>query len=659
MAMNESLHDRPLSRPILITAIALMIASVLPHFWHIEISVMLFFLVIAGIRLILQKPSQAALRKWLMLPLLVVGILLVYSEYNLPIGTQPGVAFLVTLFGLKILEVNKRRDIYVVTFIAFFTIATQFLFENGLLFTLYLMLVMILLILLLTALNRDEPESAILTNLRTLGGIILPAIPVTIMLFYLFPRLASPLWEITSHESIGVTGLSDSISLGTISQLSQSGATAFRVTFKGQVPEQQQLYWRGPVLWESDGKNWTTGPLQQQAPTGYELVSDFIEYDVVMEANDQPWLFALDLPATLPENTSLTRDFRLIAEKPITDTLQYSVTSGTDFINSEFRDDDAVRALQLPGRTTQRVRDFALELRQESAGDEDFINRILGHFNREPFIYTLRPPVLGNNPVDEFLFETRRGYCEHYATSFVTLARAAGIPARIVTGYQGGEFNPIGNYLRVRQSDAHAWAEVWFEQSGWVRIDPTAAVAPERVERTFDLADTANDGRLLFRADDKGLLARLGSQAKWLVDSVQLNWQRWVVNFDQKRQRNLLSMLGLDRLSRPVLMTISILAATIMVLLFTLLVMRLNRELPDPATRLYQRFSGKLSGIGLARHANEGPLDYLERIASQRPDLRERAGEVIGQYIRIRYREQDNKKQLQALARSVRQFSVR
>jgi len=657
--MNERLHDRPLSRPILIMAIALMIASVFPHFWHIEISVLLFFLTMAGIRLMLQKPAQARIRKWLMLPLLVAGILIVYSEYHLPVGTKPGVAFLVTLFGLKILEVNKRRDIYVLTFIAFFTIATQFLFENGLLFTLYLMLVLIMLVWLLTTLNRSEPEENMLTNLRALAGIVLPAIPVTIMLFYLFPRLASPLWEITSHESIGVTGLSDSISLGTISQLSQSGATAFRVTFEGQVPEQKELYWRGPVLWESNGRDWTTGPLQEQAPTEYELVSGFIDYEVVMEASDQPWLFALDLPATLPDNTGLTRDFRLIADKPVTDTLQYAMTSGIDFINAEFNESDARRALQLPERTTARVRDFARELKQESAGNEEFIGKVLTHFNQQPFIYTLRPPVLGNNPVDEFLFETRRGYCEHYATSFVTLARAAGIPARIVTGYQGGEYNPIGNYLRVRQSDAHAWAEVWLEQSGWVRVDPTAAVAPERVERTLDLADTANDGRLLFRVDDKGLLSRLGSQAKWLVDSVQLNWQRWVVNFDQQRQRNLLSLFGLDRLSRPLLMTIAILATTLLIMLFTLYVMRLNRETPDPATRLYQRFSRKLSGIGLARHENEGPLDYLQRISAQRPDLREAAGNVIEQYIMIRYRERDTKKQLQALARSVRQFSVR
>ena len=657
--MNEGLHDRPLSRPVLVIAIGLMIASVVPHFWHIEISVLLFFLAMVGIRLMLQNPSQAKIRKWLMLPLLVAGILIVYNEYRLPIGTRPGVAFLVTLFGLKILEVNKRRDIYVLTFIAFFTIATQFLFENGLLFSLYLALVMISLFWLLTNLNRDKPEADIITNLRTLAGIIIPAIPVTILLFYLFPRLATPLWEITSHERIGVTGLSDSISLGTISQLSQSGATAFRVTFDGKVPEQKELYWRGPVLWESNGRDWTTGPQQDQPPEEYELVSGFIDYEVVMEANDQPWLFALDLPAVLPETTRLTRDFRLIAEKPVTDTLRYTMTSSTDFINAEFSDEDARRALQLPERTTARVRDFARQLRQENPRDRDYINSLLAHFNREPFIYTLRPPLLGDNPVDEFLFETRRGYCEHYATSFVTLARAAGIPARIVTGYQGGEFNPIGNYLRVRQSDAHAWAEVWLEQSGWVRVDPTAAVAPERVERTLDLADTANDGRLLFDIDDKGLLARLGLQAQWLVDSVQLNWQRWVVNFDQKRQRDLLSLFGLDKLSRPLLMTIAIIVATAMTLLFALLVMRLNRDLPDPATRLYERFSRKLAGIGLARHPNEGPLDYLQRIGSQRPDLREAAGKVIEQYIIIRYREQDTKKQLQTLARSVRQFSVR
>ena len=657
--MNERLHDRPLSGPILVTAIALMIASVVPHFWHIEASVLLFFLSMAGIRLLLRKPSHARVRKWLMLPLLVAGILIVYTEYRLPVGTKPGVAFLVTLFGLKILEVNKRRDIYVLTFIAFFTIATQFLFENGLLFTLYLMLVMMMLVWLLTTLNRSEPDENMLTNLRAVAGIVLPAIPVTIILFTLFPRLASPLWEITSHERIGVTGLSDSISLGTISQLSQSGATAFRVTFNGGIPEQQTLYWRGPVLWESNGRDWTTGPLQEQAPTDYELVADFIEYDVVMEASDQPWLFALDLPATLPDNTSLTRDFRLIADKPVTDTLQYSMTSGTDFINAEFDEQDARRALQLPESTTARVRDFARQLKQESAGDDDFIRKVLAHYNQQPFVYTLRPPVLGDNPVDEFLFETRRGYCEHYATSFVTLARAAGIPARIVTGYQGGEYNPIGNYLRVRQSDAHAWAEVWLEQSGWVRVDPTAAVAPERVERELDTGAIESDGRLTFRVDDKGLLARLGSQAKWLVDSVQLNWQRWVVNFDQQRQRNLLSLFGLDRLSRPLLMTIAILAATLSTMLFALLVMRLNRELPDPATRLYHRFSRKLAGIGLARRANEGPLDYLQRIGTQRPDLREAAGRVIEQYITIRYREHDTKEQLQALARAVRQFSVR
>jgi len=657
--MNERLHDRPLSDPVLITATGLMIASVVPHFWHIEVSVLLFFLAMAGIRLMLRKPSHTRIRKWLMLPLLVAGILLVYAEYRLPVGTRPGVAFLVTLFGLKILEVNKRRDIYVLTFIGFFTIATQFLFENGLLFTLYLLLVMILLVWLLTLLNRDAPERDILANLRTLAGIAVPAIPVTIILFYLFPRLASPLWEITSHERIGVTGLSDSISLGTISQLSQSGATAFRVTFTGDAPEQQQLYWRGPVLWETNGKDWTTGPLLEQRPTGYELVSNFIEYDVVMEASDQPWLFALDLPATLPDNTSLTRDFRLIADKPVTDTLQYSVTSSTDFINAEFNEEDAQRALQLPDRTTARVRGFARDLREKSSSDQAFINNVLAHFNQQPYVYTLRPPVLGDNPVDEFLFETRRGYCEHYATSFVTLARAAGIPARIVTGYQGGEFNPIGNYLRVRQSDAHAWAEVWLEQSGWVRVDPTAAVAPQRVERELDTGAIESDGRLTFRVDDKGLLSRLGSQAKWLVDSVQLNWQRWVVNFDQQRQRNLLSLFGLDKLSRPLLMTIAILAATLLIMLFTLLVMRFNRELPDPATRLYQRFSAKLAGIGLARHANEGPLDYLQRIGARRPDLREAAGRIIEQYIAIRYMERDSKRQLQALARSVRQFSVR
>ena len=245
------------------------------------------------------------------------------------------------------------------------------------------------------------------------------------------------------------------------------------------------------------------------------------------------------------------------------------------------------------------------------------------------------------------------GSCRDFATLFIESCRHCGLASRFISGYVRNETMAPWN------TAAHAWAEVWLEQSGWVRVDPTAAVAPERVERELDTGAIESDGRLTFRVDDKGLLSRLGSQAKWLVDSVQLNWQRWVVNFDQQRQRNLLSLFGLDRLSRPLLMTIAILAATLLILLFTFFVMRLNREMPDPATRLYQRFSAKLSAIGLARNPNEGPLDYLQRIGAQRPDLREAAGTIIEQYIMIRYKEHDTKKQLQALARSVRQFSVR
>lgn len=658
--MGDQLLNRPLSRLTLLLAVSLMVAAVIPHFWHIQSPVLLFFLATAATRLALHQPNRTRLRKWLVLPILVAGIAIVYSQYPLPVGARPGVAYLVTLFGLKILEASSRRDIYVLTCIAFFVIATQYLFENGLLLTLYLTTVIVLLVWMLTTLNRDKPETAAIGQLKTVATIIGPAIPVTLLLFYLFPRLASPLWELRHISQAGVTGLSDSISLGSISQLSQSNATAFRVSFGSEEkPPQEQLYWRGPVLWETDGKNWTTGRLQMKPPTSYRLDPERIEYEVVMEANRQPWLFALDLPATIPDNTQLTRDFRLIADKPVNETLRYTIESSLTFRNNEFTTEDIDRARQLPETITGRVRKFARNTRQQSKSDKAFVQSVLNHFNREPFVYTLRPPALGENPVDAFLFESRRGFCEHYATSFVTLMRAAGVPARIVTGYQGGEYNPIGNYLRVRQSDAHAWAEVWIEDEGWVRIDPTAAVAPERVERTLDLTDAASDGRLLFRFNDDDLLSHMAAQAKWLVDTVQLNWKRWIVNFDQKQQKNMLSMLGLDRLSRSLLATVAILVAILSIGLFALFIQRMHRDRKDPAIRQYECFSRKLAKIGLGRHTNEGPLDYLRRISERRPELAGPAGKIIRQYVAIRYRERGSKQEIQALSQSVRRFSVR
>ena len=472
----EHILKRPLNRAMLIMAIVLTTAAVLPHAWNVGYPIILYFLVIAALRLLLQQ--RARIRKWLILPLLLAGLATAYSQYGIPLGASPGVGYLITLLALKIFEVTNRRDIYVLTFLAFFTIATQFLFNNSLLFTLYLILVMMMLVWLLSTLNRDRPEKRLQANLKTVATLAIPAIPVTLLLFYLFPRLATPLWELTSHDSIGITGLSDSISLGSISELSQSNKTAFRVTFEGAVPEQPMLYWRGPVLWQTDGRNWTAGETSMQAPGNYQLISGRIDYEVVLEASNKPWLFALDLPSTIPDKSRLTRDFRLITEEPVRDTLRYSISSSTDFINAEFDSADRQRALQLPDSTSERVRSLALTLKSASNSNSDFVNRVLKHFNEQPFVYTLRPAPLGDNPIDAFLFETRRGFCEHYASSFVTLMRAAGIPARIVTGYQGGEFNPIGDFLRVRQADAHAWAEVWLENNGWVRVDPTAAVAP-------------------------------------------------------------------------------------------------------------------------------------------------------------------------------------
>src|SRR5438477_7257512 len=447
---------------------------------------------------------------------------------------------------------------------------------------------------------------------------------------------------------------------GMFTELTLSDDVAFRVDFDGPTPPPSQRYWRGPVLSRFDGRVWSAANPQlgtvQPRDGGCQIA-----YTVTLEASGQPWLFALDLPATLPRTDSegaspappllflgLTRDQQLVARAPITQPLRYSMISNLRSTYPATSSFEARANLRLPTGNPRSI-EFARDLRARVPDDMAFITAVLRFYRDETFVYTLAAPLLEREPVDQFLFETRRGFCEHYASSFVVLLRAGGIPARVVTGYQGGEINPNGGYMIVRQSDAHAWAEALIG-GAWRRYDPTAAVAPSRVERGL--------GAALPQGEPAPYLARL--DMTWLKslrlhwDAVNYQWQRGVVGFNLERQRDVLRDFGVGG-ARPRQVVALVAAVAFAWGLAILGFARARHARSDPAVALWSRLCRRLGRAGLPRRTDEGPLAYARRAASRWPrwsELLQRIGET---YAALRYGPDDGARdqRIAALRKSI------
>ncbi len=454
-----------------IQLVALTGLAVAPHFTRLDLSLVLFFVATLAVRLVsIYRPALQPGRILLFL-FTLTGFSLVFYHYPLLLGRAAGVAMLTVMLGLKLLELRKPRDLYLVIFLGFFTLTTQFLFNQQIVLLLYSLLVTIGLVTLLVEKSRSQNTPSTFASLKLALSLLAQAAPIMVALFLFFPRLSGPLWNLGLSDTQGVTGLSDSITPGSISQLIQSRAVAFRVDFNGPVPPQQQRYWRGPVLWDSDGWRWEIGRRLTSGPSSLLVEGDPLDYSITLEPSTNRWIYALDLATKIPPKSQLLADFHLVTKQPINQRYRYNISSHLRYNTGPITPEQRRRGLQLPDTTTLRMSALVNKWRRQSESDRELVNLSLNHFRNQPFYYTLYPPLVMDNPVDQFLFDSRRGFCEHYATSFVTLMRLAGIPARVVTGYQGGEINPLGNYLIVRQSDAHAWAEVWLEGLGWVRTD--------------------------------------------------------------------------------------------------------------------------------------------------------------------------------------------
>src|SRR3569623_253911 len=405
---------------------------------------------------------------WLRIALTVLAHGAIFGQYGTLLGRDAGAALLIAMLGLKLLELREPRDVYVVACLGYFLVIVHFLYSQTPLLVVYMLATVVLLTATLIDLNRREhaPLRPLLRLAATLVGY---AVPLMLAAFILFPRISGPLWGLPNDAYSGMSGLSNEMAPGRISQLSLSDAVAFRVEFEGALPPPQQRYWRGPVFSLTDGERWRGGPLgegERGAPSFVALGAPF-RYSVTLEPHDHRWLFALDLPAELPAGARATDEFQLYAPQAVRERQRYTLTSYPDYRTVDMCNDERRRTLQLPAEGSPRARALAADWRAHATSSADVVQAALRMYREQHFVYTLTPPRIDDDFVDGFLFGTRRGFCEHYAASFAFLMRAAGIPARVVTGYQGGELNSIGNYLVVRQRDAHAWTEVWLGDSGW------------------------------------------------------------------------------------------------------------------------------------------------------------------------------------------------
>jgi len=627
--VSEELPRRPLA--FLLFALG---AMVLPHSQHVPVPIFLFFGVLWAWRLLILRDPRAFPGTGILFLLILLTVALLYREHRGFFGRDAGTSLFLLALGLKLLETKTRRDAQLLIDLAFIVAATQFLFVDDLAMAFYIIAVSIALLAVLVMLNRPQP--GYLHELKTAASLILQAVPFMVVAFIFFPRLEAPRWMLLQDRTRALTGLSDTLEPGAISELGLSDELVFRVKFDGPIPPPALRYWRGPVFSEFDGKRWREAKFAETAvPAPLRFHGTPYRYTLLMEPQNKNWVFALEMPARYPEVLRRTPQLYLTTRKNPTERAEYALESFPIYATGALSAEERQLSIQLPAAPRPRIQQLVERLGGRGA-PQDYITQVLRHFREERFYYTLLPPLLGDHPIETFLFETRRGFCEHYATAFVYLMRVAGLPARVVTGYQGGEVNETGKFLEIRQAHAHAWSEVWLSEQGWTRVDPTAAVAPERVERDLDIAAQLAQREVSFAPitlDARTL--DLWRKTRQLWGHFDYQWQRWVIHYQHDNQSELFARWGLsDLVARVQMLMWLVLAAT---LLLAAWLLRANQTRLDPVRALYERFCRKLARHTLTRHPAEGPLAFAERASRTCPNARDDIAEITRLYLLLRY----------------------
>lgn len=627
--------DRPVSRRQSNWLLAAALASSLPLMPHVP----LWLILATGSSFVwraLLSWRQYRLPPRGLPPLLALaGSIGVFVEYHTLLGRTPGTALLLIFLGLKLLELRAARDALATVLLCYFLVLAQFLFSQAIPMALQAAFALLVATAALLAANDDRP--AVKAQLTRAGILLAQAVPFMLLLFLLFPRMEGPLWRLPEDRHSATSGLSDSMAPGSIAQVSQSDAVVFRALFRAseKIPPQAQLYWRGPVMPSFDGRTWrvTQTRAAYTAPP-WPMRGPSADYQLTLEPHGKLWLFALELPASLPADSVLTSDYQSLARQPVRNRMRFEqralllASAGREETPTMLRE-----ALTLPQSGNPRIRTVADGWHRQYGSDTAAILvAAKDFFSRQLLIYTLNPPLLGKDSVDEFLFESKRGFCEHFASAFTFAMRAAGVPARVVAGYQGGELNPLDGYLVVRQYDAHAWSEVWLAGQGWVRVDPTAIAAPSRINENVTAALPAGETLPFLARNDLAWLRELRHR----LDAVSNGWNQWVLGYNPQRQRDFLSRVGLDSPDWRRMTAVLAVLGGITLLALTFRVLH-NPQHSDPALLLWRRFARKLARCGIIWQPWEGPVGFAARAAAKLPAKATEIHEIALDYAGLRY----------------------
>ena len=616
------------------TLLALSVALA-PHLPYLAIWITGAFIGCATWRFAIEKRRRPLPRRIVRGGLALICFLGVLATYSSISGVGPGSALLAIMAALKLLETRRRRDQFVLLFISIFLVMSSLLREQYMWSLPYLFVSLFVIMTAWLQISAGERQSA-KASFRSGGRFLAYAAPVALAMWVLFPRLATPFWAVPIDTSQATTGISDSMSPGDISNLSQSDAVAFRVQFEGDVPEPRDLYWRGLVLNSFNGRTWSASTSIDARGTALDQITprgNPVRYTVTMEPTRQQYVFALELP-TRWEGMSQMRmgpEQQLWRVTPISQRVAFQAESYTDYTLTAGNRKPSSWYLRLPENGNARTRQLAQDMRSAADSETAFVDAVMQMFNEQDFYYTLQPPALGSNPVDRFLFDSRRGFCEHYASAFTFMMRSAGLPARVVVGYQGGEVNPLGGHMVVRQSDAHAWSEVWIERYGWYRVDPTSAVAPERIE--YGTRDPAYEELAASWGFSSSSQILYDLQMTW--DAIDAKWNEWILGYGPEKQNEFLEKLGLEDPDWRSMILIMVAAVVAIILAVSLLLMLRYRPPPtEPALRIYNAFVRR---TGQERAPAETPIEFAQRIQDSGRYSAADIAAITQSYLDVRY----------------------
>ncbi len=628
---------------------------VLPHVKNISFSIFLYFNSLLVWRFCGIWKKSWLPNKYVIVGLTIAGVYLLYNDSRGVFGRDAGTSIFIVALGLKLLEIRQNKDLYLVTALAFVVAASLFLYQQSVVMAVYIVMVTCLLFATLLIITTGVSETS--KAIKQSALITMQALPIAIIFFVFFPRLEVPQWLLLPEKRSAISGLSDTLRPGSISKLGFSSDLVFRAKFEGSMPPPQKRYWRGPVFSIFDGANWT-----ETKQRGFVRKLDKVtftgapyRYKLMMEPQEARWIYALEMPVSFSGAVVKNGLHQLLNTGDHFKRKEFEITSYLNFNTGRLTDTEYYDNIQLPYEPFPEIKKLVNNLQGGNDSAVNLIRAIFKYFKKNGFEYTLNPPILKDNPIETFLFRAKRGFCGHYATAFVYLLRVAKIPARVVAGYQGGEENKAGKFVEVRQSDAHAWAEVWIKGKGWVRVDPTSAVAPDEFEQQWGEEISTTNAYAKQQAEERGVKAWI-KHLKDVWGNIDYQWQQSIINYKGSTQADFLSHLGINNTKDMLKWLLAL--TTIMFLLIGWYLLRKQRQTTDRILLLYQEFCRKLGRLGLMKNIGETENSFASRVIKKQPDLEQSIALITNSYIKIRYGKEWSEKDYKQLKKYVKNLKV-